>query len=217
MGHTPVRFDLHLKGASQRVVNFVRPKPIELAPREELERLLLVDHLLDPTEDGSRAALSLADVDQAWAFWTTGAQETLLALSCPDIAPNTLPLGAALPLAPPHLPRGKGTDRLLRDVRLCPKQRRDTGGPLTCPLGASEWPRAPSKKSSAGWNSRRTVLSMVYRLWRVCPWRTPSRGRSRGPTQRPLASARPRAPWMGQRRHRSSWNCVASGGGPWRR
>ena len=36
-GHTPVRFDLHLKGASQRVVKFIRLKPIGLAPREEHE------------------------------------------------------------------------------------------------------------------------------------------------------------------------------------
>ena len=106
-GHTPVPFDLHVKGASQRVVKFVRPKPVELAPREEHERLLLVDRLLDPLEAGWRAALSASDVDQAWAFWTT---ETLLALSCPDIAPDTLPAGAALPLAPLHLPRGRGTD-----------------------------------------------------------------------------------------------------------
>ena len=40
-GHTPVRFDLHLRGSSQRVVKFVRPKPVALAPREEHERLLL--------------------------------------------------------------------------------------------------------------------------------------------------------------------------------
>ena len=40
-GHAPVRFDLHLKGSSQRVVKFVSPKPVALAPREEHERLLL--------------------------------------------------------------------------------------------------------------------------------------------------------------------------------
>ena len=27
-GHAPVRFDLHLRGSSQRVVKFVRPKPV---------------------------------------------------------------------------------------------------------------------------------------------------------------------------------------------
>ena len=73
-------------------------------------------------------------MDRAWAFWTTTAEETLLALACPDITPDTLPAGATLPLAPPHLPRGRGRDQLLREVRLCPKQRRDTGGPLTCPV-----------------------------------------------------------------------------------
>ena len=64
-GHTPLRSDLQLKGAPQRVVKFVRPKPVELAPREENERLLLVHRLLDPLEAGRRAALSTGDVDQA--------------------------------------------------------------------------------------------------------------------------------------------------------
>ena len=60
--------------------------------------------------------------------------ETLRALACPDITEDSLLAGAALPLAPPHLPWGKGTDQLPHEVHLCPKQRQDTGGPLTCPL-----------------------------------------------------------------------------------
>ena len=68
------------------------------------------------------------------AFWTMAAEETLLALVCPDITPDSLPAGTALPLAPPNLQRGTGTDQLLQEVRLCPKQCRDTGGALTCPL-----------------------------------------------------------------------------------
>ena len=136
-GHAPVRFDLHLRGASQRVVKFVRPKPVAPAPREEHEQLLLVKRLLDPLQAGWRAALSAGDVDRAWAFWTRAAEETLLALACPDITPDSLPAGATLPLAPSHLPRGRGTDQLwidqlLREVRLCPKQRRDTTGLLSC-------------------------------------------------------------------------------------
>ena len=79
-GHTPVRFDLHQRGASQRVVKFIRPKPIELVLREEHER-----PLLDPLVAGWRAALSTGDVDQAWALWSTAVEETLLTLSCPDI------------------------------------------------------------------------------------------------------------------------------------
>ena len=82
-GHAPVRFDLHLRGASQPVVKFVRPKPVAPAPREEHERLPLEQRLLDPLEAGWRAALSTGDVDRAWAFWTTTAEETLLALACP--------------------------------------------------------------------------------------------------------------------------------------
>ena len=142
-GHTPVRFDLHPKGASQPVVKFIRPKPIEWPPREEHERLLLVHRLLEPLEAGGRAALSTGDVDEASAFWTTAAEETLLALSCPDVAPDPLPAGAALPMAPPHLPRSRGTDQLLRDARLCAKQHTDTGGALTFPLARIQAAQGP--------------------------------------------------------------------------
>ena len=67
-GHTPVLFDLHLRGVSQRVIKFVRPRPVTPAPREEHERLLPVQRFLDPLEAGWRAALSTGDVDRAWAF-----------------------------------------------------------------------------------------------------------------------------------------------------
>ena len=76
---TLVFFDLHLRGASRRVVNFVLPKPIKLVPREEHQRLLLVDRLLDPLEAGWQTALAAGDTDQAWTFLTTAAEETLLA------------------------------------------------------------------------------------------------------------------------------------------
>ena len=144
-GHAPVRFDLHFRGSSQRVVKFVRPKPVPLPPREEHGHLLLVQRLLDPLEAGWREALSTGDVDLAWSFWTTPAEETLLALACPDISPDALSPGATLPLPPPppHLPRGRGTDHFLREVRLCAKQRRDTGGPLTCPVARIQVAQGP--------------------------------------------------------------------------
>ena len=145
-GHTPVCFDIHLKGASQRVVKFVRPEPPVPAQREEQERLLLVQRLLDPMEAGWRTALAIVDVDRAWAFWTATAEEMLLAVACPDITPDTLPAGATLPLASPHLPRGRGTDELLRVVRLCPKQRRDTGGPLTCSVARVQAAQGPLRE-----------------------------------------------------------------------
>ena len=104
-GHTPVCFDLHLRGMSQRVVKFVRPKPVVPAQREEHERLLLVQGLLDPLEARWRAALSAGDVDRAWALWTTTAEETLLALACLDITPDSLPAGATLP--PPRQGHGQ--------------------------------------------------------------------------------------------------------------
>ena len=118
------------------MIKFVRPEPVAPAPREKHERLLLMQRLLDPLEAGWRAALSTGDVDRAWAFWTTTAEETLLALACPDITPDSLPAGAALLLAPSHLRRGRGTNQLLREVRLCPKQRQDTESSAFQPCGA---------------------------------------------------------------------------------
>ena len=59
-GHTPVCFDLHLRGASERVVKFVRPKPVVPAQREEREPLLLVQRVLHPLEAGWHAALAAA-------------------------------------------------------------------------------------------------------------------------------------------------------------
>ena len=141
--HTPLHFDLHVRGVSQRVIKFVRPKPIVPAPREEHERLLLVQRLLDPLQAGWRAVLSTGDVDRAWPFWTTTAEDTLLALACLDITPDSLPAGPTLPLAPSHLARGRGTDQQLREVRLCPKQRRDTGGPLSCPVARIQAAQGP--------------------------------------------------------------------------
>ena len=39
-----------------------------------------------------------------------GGDETLLALSCPELTPDRLPALAALPLNLPRLPRGRGAD-----------------------------------------------------------------------------------------------------------
>ena len=57
-GHIPVYFDIPLRGASQRLVKFVRPKAVVPAQREEHERLLLLRRLLDPMEAGWQAALA---------------------------------------------------------------------------------------------------------------------------------------------------------------
>ena len=141
-GHAPLLFDLHPWSSSQRVVKFVRPKPVP-APQEEHERLLLTQRLLAPWEAGWQAALSTGDVDRAWAFWTTAAEETLLALACPDITPDSLPAGATLALARPHLPRGRGTDQLLREECLCRKQRQNTRRQLITLWHASGGPRTP--------------------------------------------------------------------------
>ena len=61
----PVELRLAREGGLQQVVKFVGLKPIKLAPREEHERLLLVDPLLEPLEARWQAALSTGDVDEA--------------------------------------------------------------------------------------------------------------------------------------------------------
>ena len=153
-GHAPVRFDLHLRGSSQRVVKFIRPKPVALAPREEHERLLLRQRLLDPLEPGWQAALSTGDVDRAWALWTTAAEEPLLALACPDITPDFLPAGATLPLAPPITSPAAPTSSSVRCAS-APSNAATPGGCFLALRRASRRPRGPSGTSSAGWNDRR--------------------------------------------------------------
>ena len=163
-GHAPVRFDLHLRGASQRVVKFVRPKPVTPAPREEHEQLLLVHHLLDPLEAGWRAALSTGDVDRAWAFWTTAAEETLLALACPEISPDSLPAGATLPLAPSTSPAAGVPTSCSGRYACAPSY---VGTPeVRCPAlwCASMRPKGPSGASSAGWNDHRETRARHDRL-----------------------------------------------------
>ena len=126
-------------GASQHVMNFVRPKPITLAPWDEHEHLLLMDRFLGPLEAGWRAALATGGLDHGGG----GDPPRPLQLNIIDDTPDMLPVGAVLPLAPPHLPRGRGTDRLLREVRLCLKQRWGTGVPLTCPLARIQAAQGP--------------------------------------------------------------------------
>ena len=139
-GHAPVRFDLPPPAGGVAAGGEVRPPQ---AGRTGPAGGILVQRLVDPLEAGWRAALSTGDVDRAWAFWTTTAAETLLALAYPDVTPDSLLAGATLPLAPSHLPRGRGTDQLLREVRLRPKQRRDTGGPLSYPIARIQAAQGP--------------------------------------------------------------------------
>ena len=78
--------------------------------------------------------LTERDVDEAWRFWTWATEETLLALSQPDLQASAVNTAQPLPAAPTALERGWGTGRLVKRVRLCPKQRRTMGAPETTAL-----------------------------------------------------------------------------------
>ena len=114
--HRPVRFDLLAEGAVQSVVKLVRLPRVVIPPLPEEERIPLVQSLLDPLGPRWHAELAAGDVDRLWSTWTWAAEETLLALSVPGFQP-----GAELPAAPPDYKRGRGTVRLLKRVRLCPR------------------------------------------------------------------------------------------------
>ena len=146
--HRPVRFDLLAEGAVQSVVKLVRLPRVVIPPLPEEERIPLVQSLLDPLGPRWHAELAAGDVDRLWSTWTWAAEETLLALSVPGLRP-----GAELPAAPRNYKRGRGTVRLLKRVRLCPRQRRTTGDPVAC----------PEARLQAVQGSLRTVLGWLER------------------------------------------------------
>ena len=146
--HRPVRFDLLAEGAVQSVVKRVRLPRVVIPPLPEEERIPLVQSLLDPLGPRWHAELAAGDVDRLWSTWTWAAEETLLALSVPGLRP-----GAELPAAPRNYKRGRGTVRLLKRVRLCPRQRRTTGDLVAC----------PEARLQAVQGSLRTVLGWLER------------------------------------------------------
>ena len=82
-GHQPVCFDLHLQGARQRVLKFVRPRPVT-PYRGSLTSAWLVSRLVDPLRHRWLEVVGVEDVDRLWGLWTRVAEEVLLALSCPE-------------------------------------------------------------------------------------------------------------------------------------
>ena len=147
--HRPVRFDLLTEGAVQSVVNLVRLPRVVIPPLPEEERVPMVQGLLDPLGPRWHTELAAGDVDRLWSTWTWAAEETLLALSIPGLRP-----GAELPAAPPHHKRRPGTARLLKRVRLCPRQRRTTGDPVACPEACMQAVQG-SLRTVLGWLARR--------------------------------------------------------------
>ena len=114
--HGPVFLDLLTEGSVHSVVKLVRLPLVVIPPLPREERVPLVQSLQDPLGPWWHAELAARDVDHLWSTWTWAAEETLLALSVPGLRP-----GPELPAAPPHYKRGRGTVRLLKRVRLCPR------------------------------------------------------------------------------------------------
>ena len=138
LGHRPVGFSLLLSRATQRVWRAVRPPVISIPERPEEQRRNLEDCLLSPLAADWEAVLESADVDAVWAYWTWAAEEASLALSDPELQPQQVDPACPLPVAPRAAPstaqRGRGTDALVRQVRMCPRQQPVTGLPETAPL-----------------------------------------------------------------------------------
>ena len=81
-----------------------------------------------------RGRTASGNVDIACAFWTSVAEESLLALAQPLLQPDDLCPASPLPAAPEGMKRGRGTSHLIRQVRLFPKQPKVSGAPKTCAL-----------------------------------------------------------------------------------
>ena len=133
-GHMPAAFELGLEAADQRVARFVKPKKVEVPQREPEALEELGACLLGPLEAEWAAVMERGDVNAAWEYWTWTAEEVLLALSLPHLAPADIDGRAPLPVAPAMLSRGRGTGTLVRETRLCPRQQKHGGTPETLPL-----------------------------------------------------------------------------------
>ena len=109
--------------------------------------------LLGPLEAEWAKVMACGDVDAAWGYWTWAAEEVLLALSLPQLAPADIDGRTPLPVAPATLCRGRGTRALVRETPLCPRQQKHGGAPETLPLA----------RIHAAQGALRTVLRWLHR------------------------------------------------------
>ena len=92
----------------------------------------MVFRLVDPLQHRLHVALGTGDVDRLWVLWTCVAKEVLLGPSF-----TMTDLGDSNPTAfllatPANLQRGRGTDGITKEVRLCPRLRGGHCQPTTC-------------------------------------------------------------------------------------
>ena len=135
-GHMPAVtvFELGLESADQRVARLLKPKKVEMPQRDPEALEELGECLQSPLEAEWTTMLPRGDVDAAWKYWTWTAEEVLLALSLPHLAPADIDGRAPLPVAPATLSRGRGTGTLVRATCLCLRQQKQGGAPETLPL-----------------------------------------------------------------------------------
>ena len=104
-------------------------------PQREQEALKELEAcLLDPLEAEWADVQARRAVDAAWGYWTLAAEEVLLALSLPQLAPADVDVRPPLPVAPATKRRERGTGALVRDTSLCPREQKHGGAPETLPL-----------------------------------------------------------------------------------
>ena len=181
-GHMPAVFELGLEAADQRVARFVKPKKEEVPQRDPEALEELGECLLSPLEAEWTTMLERGDVDAARKYWTWTAEEVLLALSLPHLAPADIDGPAPLPVAPATLSKGRGTGTLVRETRLCPRQQKQGGAPETLPLArvhaaqgalrtVLRWLRRPDPRPGAAprglpcaWEAARSRLRRVREM-----------------------------------------------------
>ena len=88
-------------------------------------------------ETWNRTCTMTSDIENIWELWTWLAEETGLALGCPDLQIGELKANNPLPFAAKKTIRGRGTKKMLKTINMAPTKTTDTGAPRTCVIRES--------------------------------------------------------------------------------
>ena len=200
--HLPVVFTLAMERATQRLTRALRPRPVDVPPREATLRMELEERLNSapplPHYDGLVAA---RQVDSLWAYWTWAAEEFLLALSVPTLRPGDIDGRQPLPVAPASLQRGAGHDGVdprgaampeAAPVRWGAEDVRP--GPRACDAGGSALAAAAAVAAVAGRAAGQDGKHIAIVGRAAAAGTTPARAAAarNGPAPPGLARCRPR-------------------------